>query len=258
MELHHPSSGGIRLRRFIIPSYNLDDNTVTITGDLYHHIAHVLRLKKGARILLADGNGRELVGKINHVDGHKILFTTEETLDVSPPESEMRITLLQGLPKGDKLELILQKCTELGVAEIVPFVAARSVARVQAGRVQEKLERWRRIVHEAARQSNRTTVPEISFAGDFKELLHQAKHPLKLLLWEEEQAGTLKKLLAVTPPPERIAVLVGPEGGLTSEEVSNAVNCSFISVSLGRRIVRTETAGPTILSILQFYWGDIG
>jgi len=246
------------LRRFIIPSQILDDNTVTITGDLYHHIAHVLRLKKGARILLADGNGRELEGKISQLDGQKIIFTTEEIIETPPTENKLRITLFQGLPKGDKLDLILQKCTELGVAEIVPFVAARSVARVQAGRIQEKLERWRRIVNEASRQSNRTTVPDISFAGDLRELLQQAKHPLKLLLWEEEQAGTLKKLLDGAPSPKSIAVLVGPEGGLSSEEAARAMNCGFISVSLGRRIVRTETAGPAILSILQFCWGDIG
>jgi 16S rRNA (uracil1498-N3)-methyltransferase len=246
------------LRRFIIPTHSLDGDTISITGDLFHHIAHVLRLKKGARILLSDGNGRESVGKISQVDEQKITFTTEEKLVVPTAETGLRITLFQGLPKGDRLETILQKCTELGVAEIVPFVAARSVARVQAGRIQEKLERWRRIVSEAARQSNRKTVPEISFAGDLTEILQLAKHPVKLLLWEEEQAGTLKKLLAEAPPPDCIAVLVGPEGGFTAEEVASAVNCGFISVSLGRRIVRTETAGPSILSILQFYWGDIG
>ena len=246
------------MRRFIIPSQIVDDDAITITGDLFHHITHVLRLKKGARILLVDANGREFVGKISQVGGQQITFTTEETLVAPPVETGLNITLFQGLPKGDRLESILQKCTELGIAEIVPFVAARSVARVQAGSINKKLERWRRIVLEAARQSNRTTVPEISFAGNLTEVLQQAEHPVKLLLWEEEKAGTLKKLLAGTPPPERIAVLVGPEGGLTDEEVLSAVNCGFISVSLGRRIVRTETAGPTILSILQFNWGDIG
>jgi 16S rRNA (uracil1498-N3)-methyltransferase len=246
------------MRRFIIPSQIVDDDAITITGDLFHHITHVLRLKKGARILLVDANGREFVGKISQVGGQKFTFTTEKTLVAPPVETGLNITLFQGLPKGDRLESILQKCTELGIAEIVPFVAARSVARVQAGSINKKLERWRRIVLEAARQSNRTTVPEISFAGNLTEVLQQAEQPVKLLLWEEEKAGTLKKLLTGTPPPERIAVLVGPEGGLTDEEVLSAVNCDFISVSLGRRIVRTETAGPTILSILQFYWGDIG
>jgi 16S rRNA (uracil1498-N3)-methyltransferase len=101
-------------------------------------------------------------------------------------------------------------------------------------------------------------VPEISFAWELVEVLRLAEHPIKLLLWEEEQAGTLKKVLAQLSPPERIAVIVGPEGGLTAEEAASAVKCGFIPVSLGKRIVRTETAGLAIVTILQFYWGDMG
>jgi 16S rRNA (uracil1498-N3)-methyltransferase len=229
-----------------------------ITGDLFHHIAHVLRLKKGAHICLNDGSDCEYTGIISRVAGESITVTLEETLTAPATESGPRITLFQGIPRGDKLELILQKCTELGVAGIVPFMASRSVARVPAGRLREKLERWQRIVREAARQSNRASVPDISFAADLAEALNLAEDPVKLLLWEEEQAGTLKKVLAELPPPERIAVIVGPEGGLTAEEVASAVKCGFVPVSLGKRIVRTETAGLAIVAILQFYWGDIG
>jgi 16S rRNA (uracil1498-N3)-methyltransferase len=229
-----------------------------ITGDLFHHIAHVLRLKKGAHICLNDGSDREYTGIISRVAGESITVTLEETLTAPATESGPRITLFQGIPRGNKLELILQKCTELGVAGIVPFMASRSVARVPAGRLREKLERWQRIVREAARQSNRASVPDISFAADLAEALNLAEDPVKLLLWEEEQAGTLKKVLAELPPPERIAVIVGPEGGLTAEEVASAVKCGFVPVSLGKRIVRTETAGLAIVAILQFYWGDIG
>jgi 16S rRNA (uracil1498-N3)-methyltransferase len=192
------------------------------------------------------------------VTGESNAVTLEETRPAPATESGPRITLFQGIPKGDKLEFILQKCTELGVAGIVPFMACRSVARVPAVRLKEKLERWRRIVREAARQSNRTSVPEISFAWELVEVLRLAEHPVKLLLWEEEQAGTLKKVLAQLSPPERIAVIVGPEGGLTAEEAASAVKCGFIPVSLGKRIVRTETAGLAIVTILQFYWGDMG
>src|SRR6185369_4314769 len=124
--------------------------------------------------------------------------------------------------------------------------------------LQEKVERWQRIAREAARQSGRMSAPEVSFAGDLAEVLRQADHAVKLLLWEEKEAGTLKKLLAELHPPEDIAVIVGPEGGLTREEVGSAMKCGFVPVSLGKRIVRTETAGPAILAILQFYWGDIG
>jgi 16S rRNA (uracil1498-N3)-methyltransferase len=234
------------------------DEAVQITGDLFHHIAHVLRLKKGARIRLADGSGLEFTGIISRVAGKSISVTLEETCTAPVTESGPGITLYQGVPRGDKLEFILQKCTELGVTGIVPFLAARSVARIPAGRLKEKLERWQRIVQEASRQSNRMTVPEISYAGEFAEVLRLADDPVKLLLWEEEQAGTLKKVLPGLPPPQRISVIVGPEGGLTVEEVASAVKCGFIPVSLGKRIVRTETAGLAIVAILQFYWGDMG
>lgn len=246
------------MRRFIIPPHAVDTDQVTITGELFHHMAHVLRLKSGARIGLADASGREYTGRISRVAEESISVILEETRETPATECGPGITLFQGIPKGDKLELILQKCTELGVARIVPFPAARSIARVPAGRLKEKLERWQRIVREATRQSNRTSVPDITFAGSLAEALALADDPVKFILWEEEQAGTLKRVLAELPLPERIAVIVGPEGGLTAEEVASAAKCGFIPVSLGKRIVRTETAGLAIVSILQFYWGDIG
>jgi 16S rRNA (uracil1498-N3)-methyltransferase len=221
-------------------------------------MARVLRLKKGARVSLSDGSGHEYMGTIVQIAGESLAVKLEGVGIDHAAETGPKITLFQGVPKGDKLELIIQKSTELGVAEIVPFVAARSVSRPAAGRIQEKLERWRRITQEAARQSMRMTVPQVTFAADLSEVCRQADHTVKLLLWEEEQSGSLRKLLAGIQSPQRIAVIVGPEGGLTSEEVTCALKCGFIPVSLGRRIVRTETAGLAILSILQFYWGDIG
>jgi len=221
-------------------------------------MARVLRLKKGALLCLADGNGREYKGTIDRVGGESLVIKLEEIGTAPIVGIGPGITLFQGLPKGDKIDWIIQKCTELGVAEIVPFVSARSVSRPTAARFKEKLERWRRIAAEAARQSNRISVPQVTFATDLSEACRQADHPVKLLLWEEEQPGTLRNLLAGVTSPERIAVIVGPEGGLTREEVASALKCGFISVSLGKRIVRTETAGLALLAILQFYWGDIG
>lgn len=221
-------------------------------------MARVLRLKKGARLSLSNGTGHEFMGTIDQVDEERSAIRLEDFSVDHSADTGPQITLFQGLPKGDKLEWIIQKATELGAAEIVPFVAARSVSRPAAGRIKEKLERWRRIALEASRQSERMTVPEVTFATDLSEVCRQADHPVKLLLWEEEQSGSLRKLLAGVHSPQRIAIIVGPEGGLTSEEVTSALKCGFISVSLGKRIVRTETAGLAILAILQFHWGDIG
>jgi 16S rRNA (uracil1498-N3)-methyltransferase len=245
------------MRRFVTPLPEAA-GSLEITGELFHHMARVLRLKMGTRVILADGGGRECLAIVSQVARESITVTLEESRPAQAPETGPRITLFQGLPRADKLDLILQKATELGAAEIVPFPATRSVARFPAGRLPEKVERWERIVREAARQSGRATVPEVNFADDLGEVLRRAGDAVRLILWEEEQAGTLKKALAGQPPPASIAVIVGPEGGLTAEEVALAVAAGFVPVSLGRRIVRTETAGPAILAILQFHWGDIG
>lgn len=246
------------MRRFFIPPHTVVGETVTITGDLFRHMATVLRLKKGARVILAAGDSREYVGTVSELAREHLTVTIDETRSPSAAEAGPRITLFQGLPRGEKLELILQKCTELGAAEIIPFGAARSVARLQEGRLSDKLERWQRIAREAARQSLRPAVPRVSFARDLAEVVSQSDHSVKLLLWEGEEAGTLRRLLAELPAPESIAVIVGPEGGLAPEEVALATRGGFVPVSLGKRIIRTETAGLAILAILQFCWGDIG
>lgn len=246
------------MRRFFIPSQAFADGVVTITGDTFRHMVKVLRLKTGARLLLANGEGDEMEGVIQRIGRESLVIALEERRTAQETEACPRITLYQGLPKGDKMDLIVQKSTELGVAELVPFTAARSITRVRGERAEERVTRWQRIAREAARQSHRSTIPRISPAVDLAELLLHTHHSLKLLLWEEEQTNRLKETLSTLPPPESIAVIVGPEGGLSSEEAEKAIKNGFIPISLGKRIVRTETASLVILSILQFYWGDIG
>jgi 16S rRNA (uracil1498-N3)-methyltransferase len=246
------------LRRFFISHDTIADGTITITGELFRHMATVLRLKQGTRVSMADGSGHEYVGTIARITIDSLEVAIEETCGLPDPDPGPRISLFQGLPKGDKLELILQKATELGAAEIVPFVAARSIARFPEGRLAEKLERWQRISREAARQSGRPSVPHVCFARDMDDVLSRAEHAVRLLLWEGEKPGSLRKLLAQTETPESIAIIVGPEGGLAPEEVLRAISRGFAPVSLGKRILRTETAGLAILTILQYHWGDIG
>ena len=221
-------------------------------------MAKVLRLKAGTSVLLADGKGMEYSGVISVVGASSLEIAVDERPVTQTEDTGPRITLYQGMPKGDKLEFIIQKCTELGVAEIVPFPASRSIAKISPERGRERLERWRRIAQEAARQSKRGTVPQVSLAANLSEVLQRAHHSAKLLLWEEEQGNRLRKTLAGFSGPESIAILVGPEGGFTAEEAAEATAGGFIPLSLGKRIVRTETAGIVMLSILQFYWGDIG
>jgi 16S rRNA (uracil1498-N3)-methyltransferase len=246
------------MRRFFIDEKAVSDGVAIVSGNLFCHISRVLRLKIGTRVLLSDGVGRRHVGVIENIGRDNLSIRLEESsLEPVRPAGPL-ITLYQGLPKGSRMEFILQKCTELGVDTIHPFDAGRSVTRLPRNREAERLERWRRVVREAARQSNRTTIPHLSHVMEFPQAVAGADQTLRLLLWEEEKSNRLKSVLGSLPIPESIAVMVGPEGGLSPEEAMAATAAGFLPVTLGTRILRTETAGMAVLSILQFYWGDMG
>ncbi len=245
-------------RRRIILALSLAPGTpLTLTGREHHYLATVLRLKSGTELVLADAGGREFAAAIVHVDDTALELNVGEELPVHRHDGPA-ITIYQGMPKGEKLELILQKGTELGVGSIVPFYAARSVPRLRDERVEGRVARWERITREAARQCNRPDVPHLGLARNLADVLRMGEHSVKLLLWEEEEAVGLRRLLADTPRPDSVAVIIGPEGGLTGEEVAAAREAGYCAVTLGRRILRTETASLAILSILQHVWGDLG
>ncbi|ABB33599.1 protein of unknown function DUF558 [Geobacter metallireducens RCH3] len=246
------------VRRFMAPGADLAGESVRIEGDLFRHMVKVLRLKIDTRVRLADGHGVECAGIIQEIGRDHLTVAVEERHAVAPVGGSLRITLIQGLPKGEKMELILQKGTELGVNEVVPFQADRSVSRIPADRQDERLRRWQRIAAEAARQAGRLDIPTVQLAQGMDEAVRDTDHDLKLLLWEEERATTLQGAINVRPRPASIAVIVGPEGGLTREEAETARRTGFIPVTLGRRILRTETAGIALLAILQYLYGDLG
>jgi 16S rRNA (uracil1498-N3)-methyltransferase len=165
------------------------------------------------------------------------------------------VRLIQGLPKGDKMDLILQKGTELGISRFTPLLSGRSVPRLNQDRRDNRRQRWLKIIEEASRQSRRPCLPRLDEVETFDEVL-KADEGLKLLLWEE----TCQPLAQVLPtdPPGSAALLVGPEGGFAEAEVARATQAGFVPVSLGPRILRTETAGFTLAAILQYLYGDIG
>ncbi len=245
-------------RRFLAPGADLSGETVRIEGDLFRHMVKVLRLKIDTPIRLANGRGAECAGIIREIGRDHLTVAVEERRAAPPSGGKLRITLIQGLPKGEKMELILQKGTELGVSEVVPFQADRSVSRIPADRQDERLRRWQRIAAEAARQSGRPDIPTVRLARGMDEAVRDGGHDLKLLLWEEERATTLQGAMGDRPRPASIAVIVGPEGGLTEAEAETARRAGFIPVTLGRRILRTETAGIALLAILQYLYGDLG
>jgi 16S rRNA (uracil1498-N3)-methyltransferase len=246
------------MRNFFLGSNPVSGESATITGELYRHMARALRLKQGDEVNLLDDDGKRLCGTIEEVGAKSLTVRITSTKSVPLEVQGVRITLYQGLPKGEKLDLILQKCTELGVTEVVTFDAARSIVKLRGQRMPSRLERYQRIVQEAARQSGRRQAPQVSIGGSLASVLRETRQEVKLLLWEGEQTTRLREALKAYKSPESVAIVVGPEGGLSDEEVEQAIACGFAPVSLGERILRTETAGFAVLSILQFYWGDLG
>ncbi len=246
------------MRRFIVTNLDLSGKNVVVRGDLFRHMARSLRLKIDTEVILADGKEAECTGVITAMERDSLTVTISERRQIRGDGDGLRLTLCQGLPKGDKMELILQKSTELGVSEVVPFLAERSIPRISPEREQERLQRWQRVAEEAARQAGCPAVPRVQLARGLAEAIRGTDHDLKLLLWEDERTTTLAGVLAAAPAPKRIAVVVGPEGGFTAAEAAEAREAGFVPVTLGHRILRTETAGIALVAILQYLYGDLG
>ena len=231
------------MRRFFTD--DIAGQTATITGDDAHHISRVLRMKAGDALSLCDGAGYEYSAVISSISSDAVICALGERRE-SAVESPVHITLFQCLPKTGKMELIVQKCTELGVYSIVPVVSARCVV-VPNKDFEKKRERYNRVALEAAKQSRRAMVPEILSLVELKKI-DPVAFDLFLIAYEDESGRTLKQALRAANAPKSIALLIGPEGGLEEGEVARLIQSGAISVSLGQRILRTETAGMAMLA----------
>jgi 16S rRNA (uracil1498-N3)-methyltransferase len=247
----------LNMRRFLAPEADLSGESLAVTGDLYSHLVRVLRLTAGERFILADGRGNRVEAELERVERGSAVALVRRRLPAETAGEGPAITIYHALPKGDKLDLIIEKGTELGAAAFVIFIGERSVARPDRQRLEGRRERWRRIALEAARQCGRSDVPGVEFVDTLEEALHASTQELGLILWEEERAMTLGPLLR-EPAPASVGIVIGPEGGLSREEVAAAQSAGYRSVSLGPRILRTETAGLAAMAILQAFWGDMG
>lgn len=245
------------MHRFFINRSALRNGEAFIEGDLFRHLVKVLRLKAGAQVVLADGEGSEHTGVITSLERERAVVRIEQSVLLPSPPATPGITLYQAIPKNDRMELVLQKGTELGVAEFVPVISSRTIPRLSGEKAVQRIRRWERIVMEAARQSCRQDIPRVTAIVSLAEALATAYQEVRLFLWEEELELGLKHVIDRTRKPSSVAVLVGPEGGLSREDADAAVSAGFIPVSLGPRILRTETAGLAAVSILQYVWGDM-
>lgn len=242
------------MRRFFLPSATFQTGTsIELAAEALKHIRNVLRLTVGTEIELLDGRGAIARCRLENLTTKEGTATVLDVRQVEPPA--LSIELIQGTTKGDKLDLILQKGTELGASRFLVSTMERSVGRLKADRRPAKIERWQKIVQEAARQCGQAHLPEIDTANSLADAVEASAGELKLMLWEEE-TQPLPEILPETPPAT-ISILVGPEGGLSKTEAMKAKAAGFKSVRLGPRILRTETAGLAIISVLQYLYGDL-
>lgn len=247
------------MRRFAIAAERLLGGRVAFDRDESRHLARVLRLRPGDTVIAADGAGHDYTVRLETVNADE---ATGTVLGVATARADPRfaITLVQGVPKGDKMELIVRAVTELGIARVVPAITERTVVRLDAPRWRERARRWQRVAKEAAKQCGRAVIPAVEPPLALDQALDLVEPAaLKLVLWEGE-APALERVLdgAGGAPPPGAVVLIGPEGGLALSEVDAARARGWKPASLGPRILRTETAGPAIIAILQHRFGDLG
>ena len=244
------------MRRFAIAPERIADGRVTFDALETRHLARVLRLGPGDTVVATDGVGHDYTVRLDAVRPRAsgVVVGVAEAAGESP----LAITLVQAVPKGDKLETIVRAATELGVARIVPALTARTVVRLAERQAAARLARWQRVVREAAKQCGRPVVPYVVPPRTLPDCLDEARSAdVALCLWEGS-AQRLDAALVEAGSPRRVALLVGPEGGLERREVDAARERGWRVVGLGARILRTETAGPALIAILQARWGDLG
>ena len=247
------------MHQFKVKSEDLSKEIFEMTGDEAQHLICVLRLKKNDFVSLFDGMGKKVIATIIAInrDSVKLKIIETRVLDAEPM---VEITLYQSIPKKDKFEWIIQKATELGAKQIVPIITERTIVNITNENVAKKLLRWQKIAQEASKQSNRACIPLVSEPMPFNKILNNLNHDLVLFLWNSEQSEKIKTVLDKFNGAKlkSVGVFIGPEGGWSPSEIEIAKTKNIISVSLGPRILRTETASLTVLTILLYEFGDIG
>ena len=234
---------------------HVDDKSVTITGNDVNHIKNVLRMKIGEEIAVSNGrDGKEYRCGIREYTEDAVLcelrFIKEDGVELPS-----KIYLFQGLPKADKMELIIQKAVELGVYQVIPVAMKRSVVKLDAKKAESKVKRWNAIAESAAKQSKRSMLPQVSDVVTFAQAVKMAENcQIKLLPYEcADGMEKTKRLIENITPGQDIAVFIGPEGGFDLDELELAKEAGCEIITLGKRILRTETAGMMLLSVLMYH-----
>ncbi|MFD1705456.1 16S rRNA (uracil(1498)-N(3))-methyltransferase [Siminovitchia sediminis] len=246
------------MQRYFIDDHYQGQQTVEIAGEDFHHISRVMRMKPGDSLIVVFSSGEAGIAVIEQIDNSSAIVQIKEWEEFVK-ELPVQITIASGLPKGDKWEWIIQKGTELGASQFVPFIAVRSIVKWDKKKSSKKLERWKKIAKEAAEQSHRQKVPEVMPPVSFRQLLdmsHLFTH--KAAAYEESakqgETSGLAEMLSSASHGEHILIVFGPEGGLSEEEIAQLQDHHFRLIGLGPRILRTETAPLFALSAVSYHF----
>ncbi|AUS09474.1 16S rRNA (uracil(1498)-N(3))-methyltransferase [Laceyella sacchari] len=243
------------MQRYFIAQEQIVETSIRLVGDDVHHIKNVMRNKPGDRIICCAGQGLDYLAEIESIDGDQIIARIVERTP-SRGEPRTKVLIAQSLPKGDKLEWILQKGTELGASAFLPFSSERSIVKIDARKIGKKRERWERIVKEAAEQAHRGKLPTVATPMSWKALLQEIGK--RECAWIAYEKGGLPLAEAMASAKDEILLIVGPEGGFTESEIEEAREAGAVPISLGSRILRTETAPLMALSCILFARQDLG
>ena len=242
------------MQHFFVTPEQVKEEKIYIEGSDVNHIKNVLRMKVGEELQISDGNNKKYLCAIESMTSEEVCLVIEEEQSADN-ELPSKIYLFQGLPKSDKMELIVQKAVELGAYEIVPVATKRAVVKLDEKKASKKVERWNSIAESGAKQSGRNRIPEVKQVCTFKEAIRYASELDVVLIPYELAEGMqeTKTIISSIQPGQSIGIFIGPEGGFETEEVEFAMEQGAKPITLGKRILRTETAGLTTLSILMYH-----
>lgn len=241
------------MQHFFVTPEQVNDTEIYIEGQDVNHMKNVLRMKLGEQVEISDGNNLKYLCEVASFEPDRVILTIVEKKQADT-ELESRLYLFQGLPKNDKMEWIVQKAVELGVYEVIPVSMKRCVVKLDAKKAAKKVERWNSISESAAKQAGRSIIPKVTEVLAYEQALEKAKE-LDVVLVPYELADKIeetKQIIAGIQKGQSVGIFIGPEGGFEREEVDLAIRSGAVPVTLGRRILRTETAGLTMLSVLMF------
>ncbi len=241
----------MRISRLYLDTPLAEQQIITLNGERLNYIANVLRLKAGTEISIFNGKGGEYSATIVEINKRSALLEIKTFTDKNI-ESPLSITLAQGISRGERMDFTLQKATELGVNKIIPIFSKRCTVNLKGDRLEKRLQHWQGIVNSACEQSGRNNIPHVEIAQTMDSFLEAKNNPCQILL-DPESTQTLSSL---SPVPDSVTILIGPEGGFDAREREQAYTKGYQGVQLGPRVLRTETAAIATISAMQALWGD--